>query len=305
MTLEIETTSNDTPLFTASEVESRTGVPATTLRQWERRYGLPNPQRSTSGYRLYSQNDMGCIGFMRDQIAAGISASRAAELYVLAKNNNDQMALIRREPKMQIVSRLVDATLNGDNLQADQVLSEAHALWSVEDVLVKVIQPTLVSIGEKWHRGEITVAHEHQASNFLRGKLHNLLELAGNSKLGPAIVVACAPGEWHEIGSLMMAIFLRRAGFRTHYLGANTPIEDLVRFAREVKAEALMISVSNSEVLENLRSKARFLLEAAPLVVYGGGAFNERPEMAREFGGEYLGSSPARALEGLMERFKP
>lgn len=298
-----QTTSNDTPMFTANEVELRTGVPATTLRQWERRYGLPNPQRASSGYRLYSQHDIGCIEFMRNQISAGVPASRAAQLYVL--NKSGKSPVVEQTPQMgpDLVSRLIEATLCGDNGRADRVLSEAHASLSVEDVLLRVIQPTLIEIGEKWHRGEINVAHEHQASNFLRGKLHGLLELAGNSKHGPVIIVACAPGEWHEIGSLMLAIFLRRAGFRTHYLGANTPVEDLVRFAREVKAEVLMISVSNAEVLENLRSTARFLLEAAPLVVYGGAAFNERPEMARELGGEYLGSDSAMALDGLMARF--
>jgi MerR family transcriptional regulator, light-induced transcriptional regulator len=300
---QLETTSNDTPMFTANEVESRTGVPATTLRQWERRYGLPNPQRASSGYRLYSQQDIGCIEFMRNQISDGVPASRAAQLYVLNKPVKNPVVQQVPQSGANLISRLIEATLSGDNGRADRVLSEAHASLSVEDVLLRVIQPTLIEIGEKWHRGEINVAHEHQASNFLRGKLHGLLELAGNSRHGPAIIVACAPGEWHEIGSLMLAIFLRRAGFRTHYLGANTPIEDLVRFAREVKAEVLMISVSNAEVLENLRSTARFLLEAAPLVVYGGAAFNERPEMARELGGEYLGSDSAMALDGLMARF--
>jgi MerR family transcriptional regulator, light-induced transcriptional regulator len=300
---QLETTSNDTPMFTANEVESRTGVPATTLRQWERRYGLPNPQRASSGYRLYSQQDIGCIEFMRNQISSGVPASRAAQLYVLNKPGKSPVVQQMPHSGANLVSRLIEATLSGDNGRADRVLSEAHASLSVEDVLLRVIQPTLIEIGEKWHRGEINVAHEHQASNFLRGKLHGLLELAGNSKHGPAIIVACAPGEWHEIGSLMLAIFLRRAGFRTHYLGANTPVEDLVRFAREVKAEVLMISVSNAEVLENLRSTARFLLEAAPLIVYGGAAFNERPEMARELGGEYLGSDSAMALDGLMARF--
>jgi MerR family transcriptional regulator, light-induced transcriptional regulator len=300
---QLETTSNDTPMFTANEVESRTGVPATTLRQWERRYGLPNPQRASSGYRLYSQQDIGCIEFMRNQISTGVPASRAAQLYVLNKPGTSPAVQQMPQSGANLVSRLIEATLSGDNGRADRVLSEAHASLSVEDVLLRVIQPTLIEIGEKWHRGEINVAHEHQASNFLRGKLHGLLELAGNSRHGPAIIVACAPGEWHEIGSLMLAIFLRRAGFRTHYLGANTPVEDLVRFAREVKAEVLMISVSNAEVLENLRNTARFLLEAAPLVVYGGAAFNERPEMARELGGEYLGSDSAMALDGLMARF--
>jgi MerR family transcriptional regulator, light-induced transcriptional regulator len=300
---QLETTSNDTPMFTANEVELRTGVPATTLRQWERRYGLPNPQRASSGYRLYSQQDIGCIEFMRNQISGGVPASRAAQLYVLNKPGKNPVVQTLPQTGASLVSRLIEATLSGDNGRADRVLSEAHASLSVEDVLLRVIQPTLIEIGEKWHRGEINVAHEHQASNFLRGKLHGLLELAGNSRHGPAIIVACAPGEWHEIGSLMLAIFLRRAGFRTHYLGANTPVEDLVRFSREVKAEVLMISVSNAEVLENLRGTARFLLEAAPLVVYGGAAFNERPEMARELGGEYLGSDSAMALDGLMARF--
>ena len=303
MRSQLETTPNDTPMFTANEVELRTGVPATTLRQWERRYGLPNPQRASSGYRLYSQHDIGCIEFMRHQISGGVPASRAAQLYVLSKPLKSPV--VQQVPEMgaNLVSRLIEATLSGDNGLADRALSEAHASLSVEDVLLRVIQPTLIEIGEKWHRGEINVAHEHRASNFLRGKLHGLLELAGNSKHGPTIIVACAPGEWHEIGSLMLAIFLRRAGFRTHYLGANTPVEDLVRFAREVKAEVLMISVSNAEVLENLRGTARFLLEAAPLIVYGGAAFNERPEMARELGGEYLGSDSAMALDGLVARF--
>jgi MerR family transcriptional regulator, light-induced transcriptional regulator len=303
MRSQLETTSNGTPMFTANEVELRTSVPATTLRQWERRYGLPNPQRASSGYRLYSQQDIGCIEFMRNQVSSGVPASRAAQLYVLNKPSKNPVVQPLPQTGANLVSRLIEATLSGDNGRADRVLSEAHASLSVEDVLLSVIQPTLIEIGEKWHRGEINVAHEHQASNFLRGKLHGLLELAGNSRHGPAIIVACAPGEWHEIGSLMLAIFLRRAGFRTHYLGANTPVEDLVRFAREVKAEVLMISVSNAEVLENLRNTARFLLEAAPLVVYGGAAFNERPEMARELGGEYLGSDSAMALDGLMARF--
>ena len=133
MRREIAITSNDTPMFTASEVESRTGVPATTLRQWERRYGLPNPQRANSGYRLYSQNDIGCIEFMRNQIGDGVAASRAAQLYVLAKGGNSPA--VQNNPRgagEDLVSRLIDATLAGDNSRADRVLSEAHASLSVD-----------------------------------------------------------------------------------------------------------------------------------------------------------------------------
>jgi MerR family transcriptional regulator, light-induced transcriptional regulator len=308
----------DTPLFTASEVEHRTRVPATTLRQWERRYGIPNPERTASGYRLYSLDDIACIEFLKDQIASGVSASRAAQLYALQHTPN-ATALIPDQTRANtptavpsghprgitndLVAQLVETTMNGDTLKADRVLANAHASLSVEDVLLNVIQPTLISVGEMWHRGEITVAHEHQASNYLRGKLHQLLELAGSPRHGPTVVVACAPHEYHEIGSLTLAIFLRRAGLRTHYLGANTPVADLIRFCREIRADAVMISAGSPEAVDALRENNQDLREAAPVVAFGGVAFNTCPELAHELGGEYLGADAATALDSLLSRF--
>jgi methanogenic corrinoid protein MtbC1 len=295
-------------MFTASEVENRTRVPATTLRQWERRYGLPNPQRTHSGYRLYSLDDIGCIEFFKDQIASGVSASRAAQLYALQHGSSVQKLPASGHPRgitNDLVAQLVDATMHGDAIKADRILANAHASLSVEALLLDVIQPTLIAIGEKWHRGEITVAHEHQASNYLRGKLHQLLELAGNARHGPVVVVACAPREYHEIGSLTLAIFLRRAGLRTHYLGANTPVADLIRFCHEVRADAVMISAGSLEAIDALREHNADLREAAPVVAFGGAAFNASPELAHELGGEYLGSDAATALNRLLSRFEP
>ncbi len=307
---------SDTPLFTASEVENRTHVPATTLRQWERRYGLPNPERTPSGYRLYSQDDIACIEFLKDKIANGVSASRAAQLYALQHGPNTPapetpvpetpasgMTGQPRGVTNDLVAQLVEATMNGDAIKADRVLAHAHASLSVEAVLLEVIQPTLITIGEMWHRGEITVAHEHQASHYLRGKLHQLLELAGSARHGPTVVVACAPREYHEIGSLTLAIFLRRAGLRTHYLGANTPVADLIRFCREVRADAVMISAGSPEAIDALRQSDQDLRQAASVVAFGGSAFNTSPALAQELGGEYLGSDAATALDSLLSRF--
>ena len=117
-------------------------------------------------------------------------------------------------------------------------------------------------------------------------------------------LLACPPGEWHEIGALSIAIFLRRAGIRTHYLGANTPIIDLARFAREVKASAVMLSVSAPEVLEALRPDAHLLLEVVPLVIYGGFAFSQNPALAAELGGHFAGRNAAEALEFVLKSFE-
>ncbi|MFN3266421.1 MAG: MerR family transcriptional regulator [Deinococcales bacterium] len=293
-----------TPLFTASEVEARTGVPATTLRQWERRYGVPNPERTQSGYRMYSALDMACIEFIKNHILEGIPVSRAAQLW---RESPTQTGNAVVHPKAIAPSALVEdfmsATLEGDMTRAERMLAQAHSVMPVESVVLEVIQPTLIEIGEKWHRGEINIAHEHQATSFIKGRLLQLFEMAGSPRGGPVVVVACGPGEHHEIGALAIGIFLRRAGVRTHYLGANMPVVDLARFAREVRAAAVMVSCSSAEVVDALRPNIHLLREVVPTLIFGGRVFNERPSLAQELGGIFAGADAAQALDNLLAIF--
>ena len=226
-------------LYTTAEVESRTGIPSTTLRQWERRYGLPNPQRKSNGYRLYSEADLQHLQFIQVRLSEGIVISRAVEL-CLEHFKTAPVALPPLEPSQQMserresslerglmdyVEELLQATLKADFEWAAQILSNGYARFTLEDVLTHIIEPVLREVGKMWQRGEITIAHEHQASAYLRGKLQILLDMVGQPQLGPGVVVACGPGETHEIGSLMLSVMLRRAGVRVFYLGADTPLE--------------------------------------------------------------------------------
>ena len=299
------TATDTTPLFTASEVETRTGVPATTLRQWERRYGLPNPERTPSGYRIYSPLDMACIEFIKNHILDGIPVSRATQLWRELPNKQTALSTIHPKavPASQLVEEMIAATLEGDMTRGERVLAQAHAMMPVEDVVLQVIQPTLVEFGEKWHRGEITIAHEHQATSFIKGRMLQLFELAGSPRGGPVAVVACGPGEYHEIGALAIGIFSRRAGIRTHYLGANMPIVDLARFSREVKANAIMLSASTPEVVDAMRGQIHLLHEVVPILIFGGRAFSQRPELAAELGGQFAGRDAAQALDFLLALF--
>jgi MerR family transcriptional regulator, light-induced transcriptional regulator len=302
----ISQATNTTPLFTASEVETRTGIPATTLRQWERRYGVPNPERTQSGYRMYSPLDMNCIEFIKNLILDGIPVSRAAQLWREAPNAQPTQDRIhpRAMPASQLVEAMVLATLEGDMTRAEKILAQGHATMPVEDVVLEIIQPTLFAIGEKWHRGEITIAHEHQATSFIKGRMLQLFEMAGSPRGGPVAVIACGPGEYHEIGALALGIFLRRAGIRTHYLGANMPIVDLARFAREVRASAVLVSCGSADSVDNLRAQVRLLQEVVPTLIFGGRAFNERPSLAKELGGVYAGTDAGQARDYLLGVFE-
>ncbi len=285
-------------LFTASEVEARLGVPATTLRQWERRYGVPCPQRNGSGYRLYSHDDLSLIEFMLLRLQEGVPASRAAEL---AQAQLALPKLVLPDPTVQAseVQALTNALIAADFSQAEQLLAQVHAQIGTEGLLLSLIGPALISIGQRWERGEITVAHEHQASAFVRGKVSALLDAAGHTRYGPKVVAACGPQEHHEIGLLTLCVFLRRLGLQVQYLGANTPLGDLGVYARQVDAQAILLSINSPAALEAALQQQRDLLPLSIPVFVGGQLLNAQPEAARELG-RWAGPSALEAAQMIV-----
>ncbi|WP_051654986.1 MerR family transcriptional regulator [Deinococcus marmoris] len=255
-----------TAMFTASEVETQTGVPAATLRQWERRYGFPRPVRDANGYRLYSPGDVRDIGIMLEHQRRGVSAKLAAELTLRGVSVGSAGKLptaptpdrtLPRPPVdvPELAHALAQALIGADNARAGDLLAEAHARLPVEDVLTHVMSPALVEIGMLWAGGEITIAHERAASHYLRSRLSALMEIAGGEEggggsFGPLVVAACAPGEQHELGLMMLTLALRRRGVRVAYLGANVPLGDLTTFAHERQAQAILLGVNGDWALQ-------------------------------------------------------
>jgi methanogenic corrinoid protein MtbC1 len=279
--------------YTVQQVEERTRVPAGTLRQWERRYGFPHPERTDAGYRLYSEEDIRGIESMRRHIEDGIPASRAAEL---VKELPDGVA-DDGAPTKKLADALVEALVALDEDRCDRVLGEAHALHPVESVLIDVMQTAMVEIGRRWHDGELPTTTEHFASSYIHGRLRNLLSLSGQHRRSPAVVVACAPHDQHELGALMLAVILRRNGYRVTYLGANVPVADLATLAAQQRPLAVMISAATPESLDELKAKRGHLDGIAPILAFGGQAFNDDASVAEELGGRYLAANVVDAVE--------
>jgi len=286
--------------YTVSEVEERTGVPGGSLRQWERRYGFPNPERSPSGYRYYSESDLAAIIRMRDSVAEGIPPSRAA---VMAQEERRVAAGAR--PALELAEELAAALIRLEAESAERILSQANSLHPLDVVLLEVIRPALVRIGDLWHAGSIGVATEHFASNFVQGRLRGLLAMLPDQPRGHRVVVACGPGEHHEMGALILAIMLRRAGFQVIYLGADTPLTDLVDLAHEQEAEAVLLSISTRGPAARLRAERSLLGPLRALLVVGGAPLVTDPALAAAVGGVFLGNDVhkiASELASLLTR---
>ena len=259
---------------------------------------------------LNSDSEYGLSLLTDGRLSEGINISRAVGLCLehfkpgpRLNQSLELETLLTPSPErglLDYIAELLEASLKADYELAGRVLSNCYARFTVEDVLTHVIEPVLRQVGEMWQRGEITIAHEHQTSAYLRGKLQILLDMVGQPQLGPGVVVACGPGETHEIGSLMLSIMLRRAGIRVFYLGADTPLADLVLYSKSHPVDAVLLSVGANTALAQLRNQRSSLEDLHVPIFYGGAAFNADPSLALELGGQYLGSNGQHAVRHLV-----
>jgi DNA-binding transcriptional MerR regulator len=286
---------NDIGVFAIAEVEERVGLSSALLRQWERRYGFPRPERSPGGHRHYSEADLEALRQIKGWIEDGVAPSQAVRRYL------ESLTQEGPRPPETLAIELENTLLRADTEAAERVLSEAFRLHSMETVVLEVISPCLRAIGDGWHLGRVSIAQERLVSTYLRGRLQELFNLMGGS-LGPAVVVSTLPGEQHEIGGLISALFLRRAGYQVYYLGPNTPLQDLKSFSEGVQAKALVLSAMQPVTLDSLPRQA--LVGLAPLIVIGGKAAAGDPLLVERLGGHYLGNDPRELAERLAQSLK-
>jgi methanogenic corrinoid protein MtbC1 len=198
-----------------------------------------------------------------------------------------------------LVDELLQALTEFDTQAVERLLGEAFSLYPFEQVLLDVVQPALVEIGERWHRGEINVAVEHFASQLIRRKLAGLLNLFEGSGLRATIIVGCAPHELHEIGVLLASLFLVRRGWHVFYLGPQVPLADLIETVRIIRPSLVCLSASTADSAMELIGVVRALHETFPQTHfgYGGRAFNLDPDLRQAIPGEFLGHDARELVE--------
>ena len=260
--------SESTGLLRIGELSRRSGVSPELLRAWERRYGLLEPTRSTGGLRLYSATDLDRVRAMQQHLAEGLAAAEAAALAGRAEPRADQAVAF----SPAAARRDLDASLSGfDEARAHAVLDELLSTATLDSILSDVLIPFLRELGERWERGEITVAQEHFASSVLRGRLLGLAR-GWDRGIGPRVLLSCAPGERHDLGLIAFGLALRARGFRILYLGADTPIESVAQTARAVRPHVVVISAVSAERFKEIARALRELATEYPVYLGGAGA---------------------------------
>lgn len=245
------------------EFARRVGVSAELLRAWERRYDLLQPVRSPGGFRLYTEEDAARVARMRQALDDGLSAAEAARVAI-------GEARAPGRPLDDARTRLLAAARAYDEAGVQSVFDETLAAFRVETVVRELVLPALVDVGEDWRRGELEIAQEHFASNLIRGRLLALARSWGRGG-GPLAVLACVPGEQHDISLLAFGLVLRAYGWRILFLGADTPVVTLAHAAAETAPALVVATCFDSGLIEAHAAQLRKLAKTVPLAISGPG----------------------------------
>jgi DNA-binding transcriptional MerR regulator/methylmalonyl-CoA mutase cobalamin-binding subunit len=288
-------------LFPIRTVSELTGVNSITLRAWENRYGLIEPIRKESGHRLYSQQHIDLINRVVGLMDRGMRIGQIKPFLDAANNRTaDQDSAPISDTWRRFEDGMISGIIRFDEAALENIYNEALSNHSIETVTRRLITPLLVELGKRWESGLGTAAEEHFFGFYLRNKLGARFHHRKINQRGPKLLMACLPGERHEIGMLQFALVVNEVGYRPVVLGADMPLAELEPAAAKIGADAIVLSgiltpakQVLSEQLPNLSSAAH-----VPILLGGQVSINAMDDLKR-MGIEPLGTDLDTGLRKL------
>ena len=279
-------------MYTIKEASARTGVGAPLIRAWERRYGVVEPTRTASGYRLYDDATLRVLVAMRSLVDAGWTASEAAraikagevaiegepvERTLGGPDSPGGPDMARATHRARLIGRFVAAAESASAAETEAALDEMLVSGSFESVVDDLLLPAVAALGDAWAAGRMSVAAEHAASAAVARRLSAVFQAAG-APTGAAVVVGLPPGSRHELGAFAFAATLRRRGLGVLYVGADVTIGGWLDAVARTRARGAVIGV----VTPDDRAAAADVVTAlhaagVPVIAVGGQAASPDP----------------------------
>lgn len=235
------------PLYRIGTVARLAGISTHALRVWERRYGVPAPVRSEGGARLYSEAEVERLRLLKRAVDRGHPIGRLVPLDRAALERVAGAATPLLDPKSESAGEIVEEFLRAvrdfDGARADQLLDRAAVLFSARSLVLDVMGPLLVRIGDAWSSGGLCSASEHLGSALVRDRASSLLRELPSEPGCELVVVSTPAGELHELGAMLAAVTAKMHGYAVLYLGPNLPASELALAARSSGAKLVALSV--------------------------------------------------------------
>jgi DNA-binding transcriptional MerR regulator len=255
-----------------------------TLRAWERRYGFPKPvRRAGSNRRLYSTADVERLAAIQRALRRGY---RVGDVIHKTAEQLDELAStwIREVPTLEAaplsnappIGALIDFLARYELTELEAQLRRFATALGPRRFVTDLAHPFVVKVGEGWEQGNLSVAHEHLATECLITQLRQMLASYQELDARPRVLLATLPGELHTLPLQMVALYLAAIGAKPRLLGGSTPLSEIVASAATLRADVVGVTVTATadgrQARKDLQELRRCLPMAAPLWVGGGGA---------------------------------
>ncbi len=233
--------------YSIKELEKLSGIKAHTIRIWEKRHHIIRPERTDTNIRYYSDEDLKKIINISLLNNNGIKISKIANL-----SSNELVKKVQELSEVHNgadvhIDQLIIAMIDLEEDMFEKIMADLVLKFGFEKTILTIIYPFLEKIGVLWHTHHITPAQEHFISILIRQKIIVAIDaLPVALKSHTRVLLYLPEQELHELGLLFYHYIVKKAGFRTFYLGQMVPYDDLISVCKTHKPQVLITSITNS-----------------------------------------------------------
>ncbi len=271
--------------YSIKDLEVLSGIKAHTIRIWEKRYNLLEPERTDTNIRYYSDSDLRKILNVSLLVRNGFKISKVAEWNDdQVKNKVLEVSEIKTS-ESDYIDKLIIYMLDFNNQEFVSLTNEIIDELGFKDAMIKVFFNLFARIGTYWQVGTIFPAQEHFVSHIIRQKLIVEIDrLESNILKDETILFYLSENEMHELSLLFYHYQAKKSGFKTIYLGQSVPFEDLAKITSQMKIDYVFTAFINSfpkEDLEDYLIKLKELFNSQKIFITGWQVQEHEPKLPR------------------------
>lgn len=240
-------------MYNIKAVSKIIDIPTVTIRSWETRHQAITPERTESGHRVYTEDNLNDLKWLKKQIQEnGLNIGQAASLLKARKAKEmtvESVPNVEERPTKPFQKQIDELYASVLALEADKcnrLLDLYFSQFHYQTVFFSIIVPLMYKVGEEWEKGNLHTVKEHMISNIVLHRATRLFSVFETHSTMPRVMAICPQGEQHQIGLILFTLFLREKHYPVYYIGADTPLEGLADIMKEKEIDLLVVSTSRS-----------------------------------------------------------
>ncbi len=256
------------------DLENLSGIKAHTIRMWEKRHNIFDPDRTETNIRLYTNDDLKKLLNIASVLEHGMKISKVSSLSTDELNN--EIEKLQQEnidaAKKIIINDLIVATLQCNVVAFEKMYQSYTKEHSLEQTIEEIIYPLLIRIGLMWTVSKLSPAQEHFASQMIRQKLFTAIDNLPVATSSERFVLYLPDNEDHEIGLLYAYYLIKKAGHECIYLGPSVPLQDVGECCKNADATSLLCAFTIQRPLDVFQIYVDKMKEECPeqrILVHG------------------------------------